>query len=76
MYELKINDERGQTQKWWMNFLWELSGPTINDNLEAEFAKWGAHLVPKESEFFPNPMYDSIMFQHEKDLTMFLLRWS
>lgn len=73
MHVLRINDEQGQTQRWWFNFLYALRADTINTeyNLEAEFAKWGAEIVRETA-----PHVDSISFKNEKDLTWFLMRWS
>lgn len=78
MYILKINDERGQSQKWWFNFLWELRSDTINNEyeLDAEFAKWGARLNIRFNEATHCEVGDSIIFDCEQDLTLFLLRWS
>lgn len=78
MHILKINDERGQSQKWWFNFLWELRSDTINNecDLAAEFAKWNAELFTGKSEILPGDVCDSIAFQNERDMTLFLLRWS
>lgn len=78
MHVLKINDENGQSQKWWFNFLWELRSDTINNeyDLAAEFAKWGAEIGSGHSEVLDGEFYDSIQFKNERDLTMFLLRWS
>lgn len=73
MYVLKLNDETGQTQKWWTNFLYSLRTDTINNeyNLEAEFAKWGAEIMREVT-----PYVDSILFKNEEDRTWFLLHWS
>lgn len=78
MHILKINDERGQTQKWWFNFLWELRSDTINNevDLEAEFAKWGAEFVEQYNEVLGRTALDTIQFKNERDMTMFLLRWA
>ena len=78
MHILKINDEQGQTQKWWFNFLWELRSDTINNevDLEAEFAKWGAEFVEQYNEVLGRPALDTIQFKNERDMTMFLLRWA
>lgn len=78
MHILKINDEHGHSQKWWFNFLWELRSDTVNNehDLAAEFAKWGAVLGTGRSEILDGELCDSIMFSDEKDLTLFLLRWS
>lgn len=78
MHILKINDERGQSQKWWMNFLWELRADTINNeyNLAEEFAKWGAELGTEHNEGLDGIFCDSIQFKNERDLSMFLLKWS
>jgi hypothetical protein len=75
MHVLKINDEKGQTQPWWFNFLYSLRSDTINNvnevDLAAEFAKWGARLDTAEQIF-----NDRIIFEAEEDLTWFLLKWS
>ena len=75
MHILKINDEKGQSQPWWFNFLYNLRSDTINNvnevELAAEFAKWGAKLDDSAQAYC-----DSIIFQNEEDLTWFLLKWS
>lgn len=74
MYVLKLNDETGQTQKWWTNFLLGAE-PTIAIDplfdIEAEFAKWGAEIVCGTT-----PYADSISFENEQDMIWFLLKWS
>ena len=78
MHILKINDENGQTQKWWFNFLWELRADLINNevDLEAEFSKWGAELAEQYNEVLGRQALDTIQFKNERDMTMFVLRWS
>lgn len=73
MHILKINDEKGQSQPWWFNFLYSLRSDTINNevDLAAEFAKWGAKLEDSDQAYC-----DKIIFQNEEDLTWFLLKWS
>lgn len=75
MHILKINDEKGQSQPWWFNFLYNLRSDTINNvnevDLAAEFAKWGAKLEDSDQAYC-----DKIIFQNEEDLTWFLLKWS
>lgn len=78
MHVLKINDDAGHTQSWWFNFLWALRSDTINNeyDLAAEFEKWGAQLDTGYSETTGGEVCDSILFERESDLTMFVLRWS
>jgi hypothetical protein len=73
MHILKINDDQGQTQAWWFNFLYSLRADTINNeyNLQEEFSKWGAILDASDEAYC-----DAIAFKNEADLTWFLLQWS
>lgn len=78
MHVLKINDESGQSQRWWFNFLYHLRSDTINNeyDLAAEFARWGARLGTGRSEVLDGDVCDCVVFDRESDLTFFLLRWS
>jgi len=78
MHILKINDENGQTQKWWYNFVQKIRADAINNevSLIAEFSKWGAELVEQYNEVLGRQALDSIQFKNERDMTIFVLRWS
>ena len=77
MYILYLNDEFGQSQKWWFNFLYSLSSHTILNDLESEFAKWNAKLLTTNEYGDSQEDYgDAIQFESEKDMLWFLLRWN
>lgn len=69
-YNLCINDSRGKTQKWWIDFLRSLPHDVDHD-IPKELEKWGGRL-----DFDRYGHTGSIIFDKEEDLTMFLLRWS
>ena len=68
MYTLCINDNTGQTQGWWMNFLFSLTA-NVKD-IETELKVWGA-TIPYDR----NGYSDTIIFDKEEDLAWFLLKW-
>ena len=78
MHILKINDENGQTQKWWFNFVRKIRADAINNevSLIAEFSKWGAELAEQYNEELGRQALDSIQFKNERDMIIFVLRWS
>lgn len=67
-YTLSINDSRGQTQKWWINFL--ISLPHDVKDIRKELIKWGATIPYDKSGHG-----DTIIFYKKEDLTWFLLKW-
>ena len=68
MHNLGINDSRGKTQKWWIDFLRSL--PHDVKDIPKELEKWGAKL-----DFDRYGHSGSITFDNEEDLAWFLLRW-
>lgn len=74
MHKLCINDEHGQSHKWWFNFMCSLDtgdDPGRIYDLNVEFGKWGARLDDSNAAYC-----DTIIFENEEDMTWFLLRWS
>lgn len=69
MYPLLINDDKGQTQTWWFNFL--LSLPADVKDIPKELKKWGAR-----TDYDKHGYSDRIIFDSEGDLAWFLLKWS
>lgn len=67
-YTLGINDSRGKTQKWWIDFLSSL--PHDVKDIPKELAKWGGRL-----DFDRYGHTGTIIFDKEEDLTWFLLKW-
>lgn len=77
------NDENGtngwHAQQWWINFLDhldEVQGEFYNDStvkwdkvMEHELAKWNAVCRITENHEF-------IDFENERDVTMFMMRWT
>lgn len=64
---------------WWFNFLNETSAEIINDDdaLIAEFARWGAELRVNTFDYDSYELdLEAIAFRNERDITLFLLRWS
>lgn len=57
--------------KWWLNFLQSLPLPTKNSNalINENLKKWNAFYLDRSIE-------TTLIFDTEKDATMFILRWS
>jgi hypothetical protein len=71
MYTLCINDDNGQTQDWWMNFLLSLPSDAGHNCVTSDLKKWGA-TIPYDR----NGYSDTIVFDKEENLAWFLLKWT
>lgn len=69
MHTLCINDQQGETQGWWFNFLFSLP-PDVKD-VAAHLKKWGGRI-----DYDRHGYSDTIIFDREEDLSWFLLKWS
>jgi hypothetical protein len=67
MYTLCINDDNGQTQDWWINFLINLNDIDVKTGLK----KWGGRI-----DYDRNGYSDTIIFDREEDIAWFILKWT
>lgn len=76
MISLKIRDENGKRTNWWASFTRETREAAFGPGLKFHPEEWLELREQKLSEYNAEYSELSVIFQIEKDASMFLLVWS